>query len=191
MARNSSSILRIQTSWGTVVVTAENGRITGFDLPRADATKKPFTILTTDIAAASSRDRGVLRTALLYFRTHTIGGKGGVRRPPFAFPEGTVLQQKVWKALASMKSGEYTTYGGMAATVGRPRAARAIGQACGANPLPILIPCHRVLGVGPGMGGFSSGLAWKRLLIERDCNASADDVKRRVVAAMRYSGRST
>jgi O-6-methylguanine DNA methyltransferase len=50
----------------------------------------------------------------------------------------------------------------------RPGTARAIGQACGANLIPVLIPCHRILGAGGSLGGFSAGLRWKRLLLERE-----------------------
>ena len=68
-----------------------------------------------------------------------------------AAPEGTPFQQRVWQALTQIPSGQPTTYGVLARQLGT--AARAVGQACGANPLPILIPCHRVLAAN-GLGGF-------------------------------------
>ena len=69
---------------------------------------------------------------------------------PFA-PQGTPFQLQVWRALQAIPAGEPTTYGALAKRLGT--AARAVGQACGSNPLPILIPCHRVLAAN-GLGGF-------------------------------------
>ena len=66
-------------------------------------------------------------------------------------PQGTPFQLQVWRALLAIPAGQPTTYGALAKQLGT--AARAVGQACGANPLPILIPCHRVLAAN-GLGGF-------------------------------------
>ena len=60
------------------------------------------------------------------------------------------------------------TYGELAALAGRPAAARAVGAACGANPVPLIVPCHRVLAAGGGIGGFGGGLELKRALLERE-----------------------
>lgn len=78
---------------------------------------------------------------------------------------GTPFQQAVWNELVKIPYGTTITYGDLAARVGRPRAARAVGQAVGANPIPILIPCHRVLPAGGGGGGFSAGEEWKVRLL--------------------------
>lgn len=64
--------------------------------------------------------------------------------------------------------GETRSYGEVAIRVGSPGAARAVGQAMGANPLPIVIPCHRVIAAGGLIGGFGGGLGWKRWLLERE-----------------------
>jgi O-6-methylguanine DNA methyltransferase len=88
--------------------------------------------------------------------------------PPLDFSHGTDFQQKVWKALLSIRAGETRSYGEIAAMVGVPGAARAVGAACGANRIPVLIPCHRVLAANRHIGGFSAGLKWKRLLLERE-----------------------
>ena len=79
--------------------------------------------------------------------------------------QGTPFQQAVWRALLEIPCGETRTYGQIAERIGRPRAARAVGQAVGANPLPIVVPCHRVV-AGDGLGGFGGGLAMKRRLLE-------------------------
>jgi methylated-DNA-[protein]-cysteine S-methyltransferase len=81
-------------------------------------------------------------------------------------PEGTQFQLEVWRALATIPFGDRRTYGQVASQVGRPRAARAVGLACGANPLPLLIPCHRVVAENGGLGGFVAGTPHKRKLLE-------------------------
>jgi methylated-DNA-[protein]-cysteine S-methyltransferase len=84
--------------------------------------------------------------------------------------EGTPFQKAVWAELARIPYGKRRTYGELAAALGRPRGARAVGAACGANPVPVLVPCHRVVGADGSMGGFGAGLAVKAKLldIERD-----------------------
>ena len=80
--------------------------------------------------------------------------------------DGTAFQKAVWAELARIPYGKRRTYGEIAAKLGRPRGARAVGAACGANPVPILVPCHRVVASGGGLGGFSAGLAVKRRLLD-------------------------
>jgi methylated-DNA-[protein]-cysteine S-methyltransferase len=80
-------------------------------------------------------------------------------------PQGSAFQLGVWKALADIPYGETVTYGDLAARVGRPGASRAVGQANGANPLPIVYPCHRVVAAGEHLGGYGGGLDVKRRLL--------------------------
>ncbi|MDF1615167.1 methylated-DNA--[protein]-cysteine S-methyltransferase [Desulfurivibrio dismutans] len=91
--------------------------------------------------------------------------------PPSPFMRaGTLWQQKVWRQLSKIPYGETRTYGEIGAELGSRRLARAVGSACGANPCPLLIPCHRVV-ASTGPGGFSGGgLAVKKslLALERD-----------------------
>jgi O-6-methylguanine DNA methyltransferase len=77
----------------------------------------------------------------------------------------STFSRDVLGALSRVPWGRQTTYGALAAAVGRPRGARAVGQAIGANPLPILIPCHRVLPASGGLGGFSAGVDRKEILL--------------------------
>jgi len=70
-------------------------------------------------------------------------------------PEGTAFQQRVWRALSAIPFGKTRSYGELARELGS--AARAVGGACGANPIPIIIPCHRVLAAKGRLGGFSGG----------------------------------
>lgn len=78
---------------------------------------------------------------------------------------GTAFQCAVWRTLATIEYGETISYGELAARVGRPRAYRAVGQANGANPIPIILPCHRVLASGGRIGGYGGGLVMKRRLL--------------------------
>lgn len=91
------------------------------------------------------------------------------QRKEFTFPldyVGTDFQQKVWQALTDIPYGETCSYGDIARAVGSPKAARAVGQANRRNPLPLVIPCHRVCGHDGGLGGFSGGLSSKSFLLE-------------------------
>jgi len=80
-------------------------------------------------------------------------------------PGGTDFQQKVWAELSQIPAGTTTTYASLAIKVGNPRACRAVGTANGANPLPILVPCHRVIGMDGKLTGFAGGLEAKRWLL--------------------------
>ena len=86
--------------------------------------------------------------------------------PPLDWADATVFQRKVWTALRRIPPGQVRTYAQVAADIGSPRAARAVGGACGANPIPVLVPCHRVIAASGGLGGFSGGLGWKRRLLD-------------------------
>jgi O-6-methylguanine DNA methyltransferase len=94
-----------------------------------------------------------------------LSGKRAAALPPLDLSAGTAFQQRVWSALGRIGSGETRSYLEIAIAVGNPQATRAVGGACGANPIPLLIPCHRVLASGHKLGGFSGGLAWKKRLL--------------------------
>lgn len=79
--------------------------------------------------------------------------------------EATPFQREAWTMLRSIPYGETRSYLWVAGQMGRPRAARAVGQAVGRNPLAIIIPCHRVVASGGGLGGFGGGLEMKRWLL--------------------------
>lgn len=78
---------------------------------------------------------------------------------------GTAFQKAVWAEVARVPYGATTTYGQIGRCIGRPEAARAVGAAVGANPLPILIPCHRVVGAGGSLTGYGGGLEVKAALL--------------------------
>ncbi|WP_372611086.1 methylated-DNA--[protein]-cysteine S-methyltransferase [Halomonas sp.] len=99
-------------------------------------------------------------------REQVLGYLAG-RRRQFSLelaPGGSEFQRQVWAALVRIPYGETRTYGDLARRLGRDGAARAIGAANGANPLPLVIPCHRVV-AADGLGGYSGGTALKRRLL--------------------------
>ncbi len=91
------------------------------------------------------------------------------RRRQFELPlaaAGTAFQRQVWGALAAIPWGELRSYADIARAIERPRAVRAVGAANGRNPLPIVVPCHRVVGSNGSLTGFAGGLGIKRQLLE-------------------------
>jgi methylated-DNA-[protein]-cysteine S-methyltransferase len=80
--------------------------------------------------------------------------------------QGTPFQQSVWKALSHIPYGELRSYRDIARTIGNPAAVRAVGAANGRNPLPIVVPCHRVIGSNGSLTGFAGGLEIKRFLLQ-------------------------
>jgi methylated-DNA-[protein]-cysteine S-methyltransferase len=82
-------------------------------------------------------------------------------------PEGTEFQLRVWEVLRGIPYGKTVTYGELAAKLGKPKAYRAVGLACGRNPIPLIIPCHRVVGAN-GLTGFRGGLDMKKRLLQME-----------------------
>jgi methylated-DNA-[protein]-cysteine S-methyltransferase len=80
--------------------------------------------------------------------------------------EGTEFQKRVWRALLAIPYGETRSYGQVAAAIGDLKAVRAVGTANGANPIAIVVPCHRVIGAGGALTGYAGGLTLKRKLLE-------------------------
>jgi O-6-methylguanine DNA methyltransferase len=97
-----------------------------------------------------------------------LAGRAAKNLPPLDLSAGTEFQKKVWSALRKISAGKTKSYGEIAQAIGKPKAVRAVGGACGANPIPIFVPCHRVLAANQKLGGFSGGLDWKRSLLARE-----------------------
>lgn len=112
--------------------------------------------------------RRYLRQGAAWLRAYFAGRVGSLPSLPPLAARGTAFQKAVWRQVARIRPGTTTTYGEIARRVHMPGASRAVGQAVGANPLPILIPCHRVLAAGGKLGGYSSGLRRKRWLLAHE-----------------------
>ncbi len=97
-----------------------------------------------------------------------LAGRAAKSLPPLDWTGKTEFQQAVWSELLKIAPGKTRSYGEIAERIGRPKAVRAVGGACGANPIPVIVPCHRVLAANKKIGGFSSGLDRKRGLLDRE-----------------------
>jgi methylated-DNA-[protein]-cysteine S-methyltransferase len=83
-------------------------------------------------------------------------------------PHGSTFQKQVWQTLSEIPYGETTSYGKVAASIGHPDGARAVGVANGQNPIPIIVPCHRVIGADGSLTGYGGGLDAKRWLLDHE-----------------------
>ena len=111
-------------------------------------------------------ETALLRHAALQLREYFEG-----RRQTFDLPlapQGTGFQRAAWQALAAIPYGETRSYAQQAAALGRPSATRAVGAANGRNPLPIVLPCHRVIGANGSLTGFGGGIEVKRWLLAHE-----------------------
>ncbi|MFH0880861.1 MAG: MGMT family protein [Lentisphaerota bacterium] len=161
------SVLGIQSAWGLIEVTAKDGLIASCSLPLLKAEpSKPFVWSGLKIKASNRWDEAVLKKAAAFIKS-VLSGKAAPS-PSFQWPESSPFTSRVWKALLLIEPGATITYSALAKKIGRPGGARAVGRACGANPLPLFIPCHRVLPCDGSLGGFSCGLPWKRHLLEME-----------------------
>lgn len=143
--------LPVPSALGTFVLEAEGEALTALYLPGQEPAPAPLGESPLLLQAAEEL------TEYLAGRRRTFG-------LPLA-PGGTPFQRQVWEALRAIPYGETRTYGQIAAALGRPKAVRAVGQANHRNPLPIFIPCHRVVGAGGALTGYAGGLALKRALL--------------------------
>lgn len=142
---------------GTIVVESTDDAVTEILLPGPDGAPAAL------VGPEPRRRPAPLADAVAQLGEYFAG-----RRTTFELAlvtEGTPFQRQVWAALGEIPFGHTVSYAELAAMVGRPTAFRAVGQANGANPLPIVLPCHRVLASGGRIGGYGGGLAMKRTLL--------------------------
>ena len=107
--------------------------------------------------------RGPFEAAIAQFEEYFAGRRREFDLP--LAPDGTDFQRRVWRALTAIPYGQTISYGELARRIGNPRASRAVGLANGANPLPIIVPCHRVIGANGSLTGFGGGLPIKQALL--------------------------
>ncbi len=116
--------------------------------------------------ASWKRDANALREPREQLLAYFAGERNTFDLP--LAPQGTPFQLKVWKTLAQIPYGATWSYSQLAARVGSPKAVRAVGSANGRNPLPIVLPCHRVIGSDGSLTGFGGGLPLKQFLLEHE-----------------------
>ena len=157
----------LPTTWGVICVQARQGSVVACHLPKVVAPPRRA-LQPSGPARLSGQagDKKILADAVRFVQSALDGRPAPC--PPLADDAEGPFTRRARTALRRIKPGQTCTYGELAAAAGSPGAARAAGSACAGNPLPLFIPCHRVLAAGGKLGGFSGGLAWKRILLERE-----------------------
>ncbi len=141
---------------GNILLTADDHGLTGINFQNGTEAKKPP---HGSVESATPFEEAV-RQIGAYFR-------GALKR--FNLPlslSGTLFQRSVWSALCDIPYGETISYGELAKRIGKPTACRAVGAANGRNPLPIVVPCHRVIGSDGRLTGYNGGIHLKEYLLK-------------------------
>jgi len=120
---------------------------------------------TAPTPVTNERGAGHLKAARAAIIAY-LAGKARSFALPLDWGDHSPFQMKVWEVLRGIPYGRVRSYGWVARKIGKPRAARAVGAACGANPVPLLVPCHRVVAGDGSLGGFSGGLPNKKRLLK-------------------------
>lgn len=147
----------LDTPIGTLLLECNDKALTHITLPGSG------TNVAADGKADASDSPEILKHAAAQLKEYFAG-----KRTEFEIEielAGTEFQRDVWLSLAEIPYGKTISYAELATMVGRPSAFRAVGQANGANPIPIVLPCHRVIASGGGIGGYGGGLPMKRQLL--------------------------
>lgn len=147
---------------GNILLTGEDQGLTGLHFQAvAQPTEPPMGAIQSPEYFTET-----IRQLDAYFR-------GDLRNFNLRFlPEGSEFQKNVWKALCRIPYGTTISYGELARSIGKPSASRAVGGANGRNPLPIVIPCHRVINANGQLGGYSCGLEIKKYLLNLEARYS-------------------
>ncbi|MCK7593194.1 methylated-DNA--[protein]-cysteine S-methyltransferase [Pseudomarimonas salicorniae] len=161
---------RLDTPIGVLTLIGEADRLTGILFAR-DGRPAP---LNGDLAPAPGGFGAAVEQLGAYF-------EGRLRQFELDLqPRGTPFQREVWQALVQIRFGETESYAALAARIGRPSAVRAVGAANGRNPLPIIIPCHRVIGADGSLTGFGGGLPVKDWLLRHEAARTGREAPRQV-----------
>jgi methylated-DNA-[protein]-cysteine S-methyltransferase len=148
----------IQTCFGRVHVEWFDSTLKGIKLGPYESGEGPAAVLT---GSAPDGCDSLVDGLIAYFE-----GRGDCLPVPVELPEGSGFQQEVWQATLDIPFGETASYGQIAERIGRETGvSRAVGTALNQNPLPLMIPCHRVVSSTGDLTGFAAGLSWKRALL--------------------------
>jgi len=153
----------LDTPIGTLLIAGDDAALERIAFPRRGKAVKPE-------PGWQESPRGPVGEAAQQLREYFAGKRTGFDLP--LAPEGTAFQRSVWRQLQEIPYGRTISYGELARRVGNPKASRAVGSANGANPLPIVIPCHRVIAGDGTLGGFGGGLPTKQTLLALEQRAS-------------------
>ncbi|MGY5763944.1 methylated-DNA--[protein]-cysteine S-methyltransferase [Brachybacterium sp. DNPG3] len=151
----------ISTPIGRYLVAARPDALVG--VWREEQSHFPAGARRSALGAERTGPHPVLDAAEAQLREYLAGERTAFDLP--LDPAGTPFQHAVWERLAAIPRGTTVTYGTIAQDIGRPRAAQAVGAAVGANPISIIVPCHRVLGASGSLTGYAGGIATKQALL--------------------------
>lgn len=155
----------LATPRGTLYLATSARGVCRVELPGASAAKR-FRRWAESINAEVTNDSPLLQRTCNELSEYFAG-----RRRRFTVPldlRGTEFQQRVWQALLEIAYGTTTSYGAIARTIGEPGKARAVGAANGANPVAIIVPCHRIIGADGSLTGYGGGLPMKLWLLRHE-----------------------
>ena len=154
----TNSPIGILTPHGTFVATYSQTGLSRLEFPEKVAPPKKNPALIGLAKRWHATTTNALKTMLL--------GQAPTDLPPLDLSSGTEFQIRVWRQLLQIPLGQARSYIELAGRLGKPGASRAVGSACGANPIPVIVPCHRVLAAHGRIGGFSGGPGWKQRLLK-------------------------
>jgi len=160
---NKLSYTIFQTQHGWMGILASPSGILAVTLPQTTR-QQAFTLLGKPVKQAAFSPE-VFSDLMQRFQDY-YSGKKTLFPDDLDFSNATAFQRQVWQAAQMIPHGETRSYGWVAAQIGKPRAARAVGQALGKNPFLIIVPCHRVIAGDGTLGGFGCGLPAKQKLLE-------------------------
>ena len=153
-----------KSPFGMLEIEASDEGISAIRWPSTPDDKEPDSGFTT--RSSGRPESPLLETAKTQLDEYFQGALKDFELPLSL--TGTPFQRLVWDALKGIPYGTTTSYQAIANAIDRPRAVRAVGRAIGSNPIPLIIPCHRVIGAGGKLTGFSGGLDRKRWLLNRE-----------------------
>ena len=153
-----------QTPWGWMGVSETTKGIDAVVLPKASRQAVLFELQPASAVLLDGQVSSRLREAQAQLTDYLAGTRRSFDLP-LDLSQGTSFQRKVWRTLRRVSYGRLRSYQWVAVRVGGRQYARAVGNAVGANPMPIVIPCHRIVAQDASLGGFSGGLPTKRRLL--------------------------
>ena len=157
-------VMIFKSAWGWMGIGESSKGIHAIALPKRSKRAVEADLksqLSKPLQSGESARLEVARGQLLDY----LAGKRHTFDVPLDLSQGTAFQRQVWRVLQRVPYGKLRSYQWIAARVGGPQYARAVGNAVGANPIPIVIPCHRIVAQDATLGGFSGGLSMKRKLL--------------------------
>jgi methylated-DNA-[protein]-cysteine S-methyltransferase len=149
-----------------LLATDDGGRVRAIDLAGDEARMTQH--LRSQYGKSSSIEWGAAPAAVTRALDGYFAGNLNTLDEVVCQADGTPFQQEVWSALRKIPAGQTLSYGALADRLGKPKAVRAVGLANGANPIPIVIPCHRVIGSDGSLTGYGGGLERKRWLLAHE-----------------------